>query len=81
MHRWDPETYEKSSSAQQTWAQELLSKISIRGDERILDIGCGDGRCIDVLDFAEIKDDRLKNSNYSALLAESSRIHTPIKVF
>ncbi|HPY93735.1 methyltransferase domain-containing protein [Methanothrix soehngenii] len=44
MHRWDPETYEKSSSAQQTWAQELLSKISIRGDERILDIGCGDGK-------------------------------------
>jgi len=44
MHRWDPKTYEKSSSAQQTWAQELLSKISIRGDERILDIGCGDGK-------------------------------------
>ena len=44
MHRWDPKVYEKSSSAQQRWAQELLSKISIRGDERILDIGCGDGK-------------------------------------
>ena len=44
MHRWDPKVYEKSSSAQQKWAQELLSKISIRGDERILDIGCGDGK-------------------------------------
>jgi trans-aconitate 2-methyltransferase len=44
MHRWDPKAYEKSSSAQQRWAQEFLSKISIRGDERILDIGCGDGK-------------------------------------
>jgi trans-aconitate methyltransferase len=44
MHRWDPKIYEKSSSAQQKWAEELLSRISIRGDERILDIGCGDGK-------------------------------------
>ncbi len=44
MHRWDPKAYEKSSFAQQRWAEELLSKISIRGDERILDIGCGDGK-------------------------------------
>ena len=44
MHRWDPKVYEKSSSAQQRWAEELLSKISIRGDEQILDIGCGDGK-------------------------------------
>jgi trans-aconitate 2-methyltransferase len=44
MHRWDPKGYEKSSSAQQMWAQELVSKISILGDERILDIGCGDGK-------------------------------------
>jgi len=44
MHRWDPKVYVKSSSAQQKWAEELLSRISIRGDERILDIGCGDGK-------------------------------------
>jgi trans-aconitate 2-methyltransferase len=44
MHRWDPKVYEKSSSAQQRWARELLLKISVRGDERILDIGCGDGK-------------------------------------
>lgn len=42
--RWDPEVYAKSSTAQQKWAQELLSRISIRGNEKILDIGCGDGK-------------------------------------
>ena len=44
MQRWDPEVYAKSSATQQRWAQELLSKISIGRDERILDIGCGDGK-------------------------------------
>jgi len=43
-HLWDPKTYMKSSSAQKKWAEELLSKVSIRGEERVLDIGCGDGK-------------------------------------
>ncbi|HPW73127.1 MAG TPA: methyltransferase domain-containing protein [Methanothrix sp.] len=44
MHRWDPSTYMKSSSPQKRWAEELISKIPIQGDERVLDIGCGDGK-------------------------------------
>src|SRR5271157_1467861 len=44
MQIWDPEGYAKSSAAQQRWAQELLSKFSIRRNQRILDIGCGDGK-------------------------------------
>ena len=44
MHNWRPDKYEKSSLAQQLWAEELLSKIDIAGSERVLDIGCGDGR-------------------------------------
>ncbi|MFZ2456483.1 MAG: methyltransferase domain-containing protein [Candidatus Altiarchaeia archaeon] len=44
MTRWDPRDYEKSSSAQETWAKELIKKLRLKGDERILDIGCGDGK-------------------------------------
>ena len=44
MYRWDPEEYERSSSAQHDWAMSALSELRIRGDERILDIGCGDGK-------------------------------------
>jgi len=44
MPKWDPEAYEKSSSAQEKWADEILSRLALRGDESILDIGCGDGR-------------------------------------
>lgn len=44
MHKWDPEDYRKSSSAQFGWAMALIESLKIKGDERILDIGCGDGR-------------------------------------
>jgi len=44
LHNWSPDKYEKSSSAQKLWADELINKIEIQGDERVLDIGCGDGR-------------------------------------
>lgn len=44
MYKWDPEEYERSSSAQHEWAMSALSELKIRGDERILDIGCGDGK-------------------------------------
>jgi trans-aconitate methyltransferase len=29
---------------QQTWARELIAKLKLRGDEDILDVGCGDGK-------------------------------------
>ena len=41
---WNPAEYHKSSSAQQQWAQELITKLGLRGNERVLDIGCGDGK-------------------------------------
>jgi trans-aconitate 2-methyltransferase len=44
MHKWDPADYEKSSSAQFKWAMDLESKLEFRGDENVLDIGCGDGK-------------------------------------
>lgn len=44
MYKWDAEDYHKSSAEQQKWAKELLSKLSLKGDESILDIGCGDGK-------------------------------------
>ncbi|MCX6673319.1 MAG: methyltransferase domain-containing protein [Methanothrix sp.] len=44
MHKWDPVDYQKSSSAQYNWAMALIAGLKLDGDERILDIGCGDGR-------------------------------------
>jgi len=41
---WDARDYAAHSSAQQEWARELIDKLCLRGDEDVLDIGCGDGR-------------------------------------
>ena len=43
-YQWDPKEYEKHSTGQQIWARELIDKLGLKGDEHILDIGCGDGK-------------------------------------
>ncbi|HWQ48487.1 MAG TPA: methyltransferase domain-containing protein [Methanosarcina sp.] len=44
MYSWDPKLYSSNSSAQKNWGFELLAKLNLRGNERFLDIGCGDGK-------------------------------------
>jgi len=44
MTDWDARDYVAHSAAQQEWARELIAKLRLRGDEEVLDIGCGDGR-------------------------------------
>jgi trans-aconitate methyltransferase len=41
---WDPAAYASNSSTQQTWGRELIAKLDLRGGERVLDVGCGDGK-------------------------------------
>lgn len=43
-YHWNPEVYHTSSSSQAKWAGELLSKTILLGNERILDLGCGEGK-------------------------------------
>lgn len=42
--RWDAQDYARNSSAQSEWADELIAKLCLQGNERGLDLGCGDGR-------------------------------------
>lgn len=37
------ESHLRTSSEQLTWGFELLDKLSLKGNERVLDLGCGDG--------------------------------------
>ena len=41
---WDASTYDRISTPQQTWAEPLLQRLSLTGDEVVLDAGCGSGR-------------------------------------
>jgi trans-aconitate 2-methyltransferase len=42
--RWNAADYAANSVVQQTWARELMARLQLRGDEHILDVGCGDGK-------------------------------------
>jgi len=41
---WDGELYLKNSTLQYQWANSYIQKFQLNGNEKILDIGCGDGR-------------------------------------
>ena len=42
--RWNPAAYAANSGVQQGWARELIAQLHLRGDEHLLDVGCGDGK-------------------------------------
>ena len=46
---WDASTYDRISAPQQAWAAEQLSRLALRGDELVLDAGCGSGKITAVL--------------------------------
>jgi len=41
---WNAAAYAANSTVQQSWARELIARLKLRGDEQILDVGCGDGK-------------------------------------
>ena len=41
---WDASAYARNSSEQQRWAREFFPKLGLTGSERLLDLGCGDGK-------------------------------------
>jgi trans-aconitate 2-methyltransferase len=41
---WDANTYHRVSSPHVEWAQDVLDRLGLRGDETVLDAGCGSGR-------------------------------------
>lgn len=42
--QWNAADYARNSASQQVWADDLLARLPLRGRERILDVGCGDGK-------------------------------------
>jgi trans-aconitate 2-methyltransferase len=48
---WNATLYHQISAPQLSWGKKVLSRVPLRGDERVLDAGCGTGRLTrDLLD-------------------------------
>lgn len=43
VHEFDGKKYEQASSHQKEWGARVIAELSLRGDECVLDLGCGDG--------------------------------------
>src|SRR4051794_29229018 len=41
---WNAASYERMSSPQEAMGRDVLDRLDLRGDERVLDAGCGTGR-------------------------------------
>jgi trans-aconitate 2-methyltransferase len=46
---WDAATYDRTSAPQELWGREVVNRLDLQGDERVLDAGCGTGRVTAVL--------------------------------
>src|SRR2546426_1159282 len=47
--RWDADTYDRVSDPQVRWGSAVLDRLELRGDEVVLDAGCGSGRLTKLL--------------------------------
>ena len=41
---WDAATYHRVADNQEEWGREVLDRLELKGDETVLDAGCGSGR-------------------------------------
>ncbi len=46
---WDAASYERMSAPMEAMGRDVLDRLDLRGDERVLDAGCGTGRVTAVL--------------------------------
>ncbi len=48
-YEFDGEKYKAASAHQKEWGKDLISQLSLQGNESILDLGCGDGKLTEQL--------------------------------
>ena len=73
---WDASDYERHSSAQHAWARRLIETLSLSPDDRLLDIGCGDGKITAEL-AALVVDGRVVGIDSSAEMVGYARRRFP----
>lgn len=44
VREWDAATYQRISVPHEEWAEAVLARLPLKGDETVLDAGCGTGR-------------------------------------
>jgi trans-aconitate 2-methyltransferase len=69
---WDADTYDAVSDPQFEWGMEVLDRLDLRGDEYVLDAGCGSGRVTEEL-AKRLPDGRVLAVDGSQAMIEKAR--------
>lgn len=71
---WDAAAYHRISNPQFAWGLAVLDRLSLRGDEVVMDAGCGSGRLTAEL-FARLPRGRILAVDRSENMVEEARSH------
>ncbi len=69
---WDGRTYDRVGTPQAAWGEAVLERLPLRGDETVLDAGCGSGRVTEML-LDRLPRGRVIAVDASASMAEAAR--------
>jgi len=69
---WDATAYDKLSDPQFSWGMKLLATLPVRGDETVLDAGCGSGRLTEEL-LKRLPNGRVVALDLSGNMLEAAR--------
>jgi len=69
---WNAASYDKVADPQARWGAEVLARLPLEGDERVLDAGCGTGRVTELL-LARLPRGRVVALDGSAAMLEQAR--------
>ncbi len=69
---WDARTYDAIAAPQERWGRTVLERVDLRGDELVLDAGCGSGRVTEAL-LARLPRGRVIALDGSAAMVAAAR--------
>jgi trans-aconitate 2-methyltransferase len=69
---WDAATYDRIADPQTRWGKAVVDRLVLRGDESVLDAGCGSGRVTELL-LARLPRGRVVALDGSASMIEQAR--------
>lgn len=72
VREWDGRTYDRISGPMQALGEAVLDRLELRGDETVLDAGCGSGRLTEQL-IARLPEGRVIAVDVSASMVDAAR--------
>src|SRR3954452_19668970 len=69
---WDGAAYDRLSTPMEQLGREVMERLELRGDETILDAGCGSGRLTRLL-IERVPDGRVIGVDASASMIDAAR--------